>query len=117
MAEQLRAQLPEAMRASEQRQQLALEQLQRSEQLWRDGADEQQVREFLAMTYDPDTVQRLLVEQRRERDWQQRYQAYRHELDGLQGRGLSAADGERLQRQLRERLFASEDRHLSLIHI
>jgi lipase chaperone LimK len=111
MAEQLRAQLPEAMRASEQRQQLALEQLQRSEQLWRDGADEQQVREFLAMTYDPDTVQRLLVEQRRERDWQQRYQAYRHELDGLQGRGLSAVDGERLQRQLRERLFASEDRH------
>lgn len=111
MLEQLRERLPDALRASEQRQQLALEQLQRSEQLWRDGADEQQVREFLAMTYDPDAVQRLLDEQRRERDWQQHYQAYRNELASLQGRGLSEADGEQLQRQLRERLFSSEDRH------
>ncbi|TRO25071.1 lipase chaperone [Ectopseudomonas mendocina] len=109
--EQLRERLPEALRESEQRQQLALEQLQRSEQLWRDGADEQQVREFLAVTYDPQTVQRLLDEQRRERDWQQHYQAYRNELASLQGRGLSEADGEQLQRQLRERLFSSEDRH------
>ncbi|QNG99703.1 lipase secretion chaperone [Pseudomonas sediminis] len=109
--EQLRERLPEALRESEQRQQLALEQLQRSEQLWRDGADEQQVREFLAMTYDPQTVQRLLDEQRRERDWQQHYQAYRNELARLQGRGLSEADGEQLQSQLRERLFSSEDRH------
>jgi lipase chaperone LimK len=111
MLEQLRARLPVALRESEQRQQLALEQLQHSEQLWRDGADEQQVREFLAMTYDPDTVQRLLDEQRHERDWQQHYQAYRNELASLQGRGLSEADGEQLQRQLRERLFSSEDRH------
>lgn len=111
MLEQLREHLPDALRASEQRQQLALEQLQRSEQLWRDGADEQQVREFLAMTYDPQTVQRLLDEQHRERDWQQHYQAYRNELASLQGRGLSEADGEQLQRQLRERLFSSEDRH------
>lgn len=111
MLEQLRERLPDALRASEQRQQLALKQLQRSEQLWRDGADEQQVREFLAMTYDPHTVQRLLDEQRRERDWQQHYQAYRNELASLQGRGLSEADGEQLQRQLRERLFSSEDRH------
>lgn len=58
-----------------------------------------------------DTVQRLLDEQRRERDWQQHYQAYRNELASLQGRGLSEADGEQLQRQLRERLFSSEDRH------
>ena len=111
MADQLRAHLPDAMRASEQRQQVALEQLQRSEQLWRDGADEQQVREFLAMTYDPHTVQRLLDEQRRERDWQQRYHAYRDELAGLQGRGLSEGDGQTLRRQLRERLFSREDRH------
>lgn len=111
MLEQLRERLPDALRESEQRQQLALQQLQHSEQLWRDGADEQQVREFLAMTYDPDTVQRLLDEQRRERDWQQHYQAYRSELSSLQGRGLSEADGEQLQRQLRERLFSSEDRH------
>ncbi|WP_457981004.1 lipase chaperone [Ectopseudomonas composti] len=111
MLEQLRARLPDALRESEQRQQLALEQLQHSEQLWRDGADEQQVREFLAMTYDPDTVQRLLDEQRHERDWQHHYQAYRNELASLQGRGLSEADGEQLQRQLRERLFSSEDRH------
>lgn len=111
MLEQLRERLPDALRESEQRQQLALQQLQHSEQLWRDGADEQQVREFLAMTYDPDTVQRLLDEQRRERDWQQRYQAYRSELSSLQVRGLSEADGEQLQRQLRERLFSSEDRH------
>lgn len=111
LLEQLRERLPDALRESEQRQQLALEQLQRSEQLWRDGADEQQVREFLAMTYDPDTVQRLLDEQRRERDWQQHYQAYRNELASLQGRGLSEADGEQQQRQLRERLFSSEDRH------
>ncbi|MDH1865772.1 lipase chaperone [Pseudomonas chengduensis] len=111
LLEQLRERLPDALRESEQRQQLALQQLQHSEQLWRDDADEQQVREFLAMTYDPDTVQRLLDEQRRERDWQQRYQAYRSELSSLQGRGLSEADGEQLQRQLRERLFSSEDRH------
>jgi lipase chaperone LimK len=109
--EQLRQQLPEALRASEQRQQQAQAQLARSEQLWREGADEQQVREFLAMTYDPPTVQRLLAEQRRERDWQQRYQAYRAELAGLQGQGLSAADGAQAQQRLRERLFASEDRH------
>ncbi|MGY2498669.1 lipase secretion chaperone, partial [Klebsiella pneumoniae] len=56
-------------------------------------------------------VQRLLDEQRRERDWQQHYQAYRNELASLRGRGLSEADGEQLQRQLRERLFSSEDRH------
>ncbi|MFI8608458.1 lipase secretion chaperone [Pseudomonas sp. NPDC077649] len=109
--EQLRQQLPEALRASELRQEQAQAQLARSEQLWRDGADEQQVREFLAMTYDPPTVQRLLAEQRRERDWQQRYQAYRAELAGLQGQGLSAADGAQAQQRLRERLFASEDRH------
>lgn len=109
--EQLRQQLPEALRVSEQRQQQAQAQLARSEQLWREGADEQQVREFLAMTYDPPTVQRLMAEQRRERDWQQRYQAYRAELAGLQGRGLSAVDAAQARQHLRERLFASEDRH------
>ncbi|MGQ7957161.1 lipase secretion chaperone [Pseudomonas sp. SP16.1] len=109
--EQLRQQLPQALRASELRQLQAQEQLARSEQLWREGADEQQVREFLAMTYDPPTVQRLLLEQRRERDWQQRYQAYRTELAGLQGQGLSAADAAQVQQRLRERLFAADDRH------
>lgn len=108
---QLRERLPEDLRASERRQQQALQQLQHSEQLWREGADEHQVREFLAMTYDAETVQRLLQEQRRERDWQHRYGAYREELKGLQGAGLSAFDREQQQQRLCERLFQPAERH------
>ncbi|MDH1681519.1 lipase chaperone [Pseudomonas chengduensis] len=75
--------------------------------LERDGAREH----VASVAAFNDSEQRLLDEQRRERDWQQHYQAYRNELASLQGRGLSEADGEQLQRHLRERLFSSEDRH------
>ncbi|WP_439888072.1 lipase secretion chaperone [Pseudomonas sp. MBLB4123] len=107
----LREQLPENLRASEERQQQALAQQAESERLWREGASEEEVRQSLAMTYDPPTVERLLAEQRRERAWQQRYGAYREELAGLQGQGLSAADRERERQRLRQRLFDAEDQH------
>ncbi|WP_246533173.1 lipase secretion chaperone [Pseudomonas lalucatii] len=109
--ERLGEQLPEALRASEERQQLALAQQAESERLWREGAGEEQVRQALAMAYDPPTVERLLDEQRRERAWQQRYAAYRDELAGLQGQGLSASDRERERQRLRQRLFDVEDLH------
>ena len=86
--ERLRAQLPEAMRASEE-----------------------QVRQLLALTYDPPTVERLLSEQRNERAWQQRYATYQQELAALQGNGLSAADQQQEQQRLRQRLFSAEDQH------
>jgi lipase chaperone LimK len=111
MQERLREQLPEAMRASEERQSLALAQQAQSEQLWREGASEQQVRQFLSLTYDPPTVERLLVEQRNERAWQQHYAAYRQELASLQGNGLSPTDQQREQQRLRQRLFSAEDQH------
>lgn len=109
--EALRAQLPEAMRASEVRQSEALAVQEESERLWQEGASEEQVRDFLAMTYDPPTVERLLAEQRAERLWKQRYAAYRSELAGLRGNGLSEADRERESRLLRQRLFSADDLH------
>ncbi len=111
LQEQLRGQLPAAMRASEERQNLALAQQAQSERLWQQGASEQQQREFLAQTYAAETVERLLVEQRQERDWQKRYAAYRDELAKLQGDGLSAADRQREQQLLRQRLFSDTDQH------
>lgn len=109
--EALRAQLPAAMRASEERQLQAQAVLAQSDKLWRDGASEEQVRQFLALTYDPPTVERLLLEQRNERAWQQRYALYQQELASLQGNGLSAADRQHEQQRLRQRLFSAEDQH------
>lgn len=109
--ERLRAQLPEAMRASEERQAQAQALNIQSEKLWQEGASEEQVRQVLALTYDPPTVERLLSEQRNERAWQQRYATYQQELAGLQGNGLSTADQQREQQRLRQRLFSAEDQH------
>nr|WP_298142140.1 lipase secretion chaperone [uncultured Pseudomonas sp.] len=111
LQEQLRAQLPDAMRASEERQSQALELQAQSERLWQQGASEQQQREFLAKNYTAQTVERLLLEQRNERDWQQRYADYRNELAKLQGDGLSPADQQREQQRLRQRLFNESDQH------
>ncbi len=109
--ERLRAQLPEALRASEERQQQALAQQAHSDKLWREGASEEELRTFLALTYDAPTVERVLAEQRNERAWQQRYSRYRDELANLKGDGLSEADRRREQQRLRERLFSSEEQH------
>lgn len=109
--ERLRSQLPEAMRASEERQAQAQAMQIQSEKLWQEGASEMQVRQLLALTYDPPTIERLLSEQRNERAWQQRYAAYQQEHAGLQGSGLSAADQQREQQRLRQRLFSAEDQH------
>ncbi|PTS84341.1 lipase chaperone [Pseudomonas sp. HMWF032] len=109
--ERLRAQLPEAMRASEERQVHAQALQAQTDKLWQEGASEEQVRQLLALTYDPPTVQRLLSEQRNERAWQQRYATYQQELAALQGNGLSAADRQQEQQRLRQRLFSAEDQH------
>lgn len=109
--ERLRAQLPDAMRASEERQTQAQALQIQSDKLWQEGASEQQVRQFLAMTYDSPTVERLLSEQRNERAWQQRYATYQQELAGLQGNGLSVEDQQREQQRLRQRLFNADDQH------
>ena len=109
--ERLREQLPAALRASEERQGQALAQQTESRRLWRAGASEEQVRQFLALTYDPPTVEHLLAEQRNERAWQRRYAAYRDELAGLQGDGLSPADRRHEQQRLRQRLFGAEEQH------
>ncbi|MBU2156988.1 MAG: lipase chaperone [Gammaproteobacteria bacterium] len=109
--ERLRAQLPEAMRASEERQAQAQALQIQTDKLWQEGGSEEQVRQVLALTYDPPTVERLLSEQRNERAWQQRYAAYQQELAALQGNGLSAADQQQEQQRLRQRLFSAEDQH------
>ncbi len=108
---QAREQLPAALQASELRQQQALVQQAEEARLWRDGADEQQVRAFLALTYDPPTVERLLAEQRSERLWQTRYSAYREAVAGLRSAGLSTVDQQAEQARLRQRLFTAEDYH------
>jgi lipase chaperone LimK len=109
--ERLRAQLPDAMRASEERQAQAQALQIQSEKLWQEGASEQQVRQLLAMTYDSPTVEHLIVEQRNERAWQQRYATYQQELAALQGNGLSVEDQQREQQRLRQRLFNTDDQH------
>ena len=109
--EALRAQLPHALRGSEERQAQAVAQEVESSRLWREGASEEQVRSFLAMTYDPPTVERLLYEQRADRAWQLSYEAYRQELAGLAGAGLSAGDQELERQRLRQRLFSADDQH------
>ncbi|MCZ4322223.1 lipase secretion chaperone [Pseudomonas anguilliseptica] len=109
--ERLRAQLPEAMRASEERQIQAQALQAQTDKLWQEGSSEEQVRQLLALTYDPPTVERLLSEQRNERAWQQRYATYQQELAALQGNGLSAADQQQEQQRLRQRLFSAEDQH------
>jgi lipase chaperone LimK len=109
--QRLREQLPAAMRASEERQSQALVQLEQSERLWREGASEEQVRQSLALSYDPSTVERLLLEQRNERDWQQRYSSYREQLARLHSNGLSPADQQHEQQRLRQRLFNAADQH------
>lgn len=107
----LRAQLPQAMRASEQRQAEAVTQQAESTRLWQAGASEQEMRSFLAMTYDPPMVERLLTEQRADRAWQQRYDAYRQEVASLTGSGLSAQDQRLESQRLRQRLFTANDQH------
>ena len=109
--QRLREQLPEAMRLSEERQAQAIEQQTQTERLWQEGASEEQVRQFLALTYDAPTVERLLDERRSEQAWQQRYAQYQQELAGLQANGLSQADRAREQQRLRQRLFSNEDLH------
>jgi lipase chaperone LimK len=109
--QRLREQLPAAMRASEERQSQAQAQQAQSERLWREGASEEQVRQALALSYDPSTVERLLLEQRNERDWQQRYTAYREQLASLHSNGLSPADRQDEQQRLRQRLFGAADQH------
>ena len=109
--QRLREQLPAAMRASEERQSQAQAQQAQSERLWREGASEEQVRQALALSYDPSTVERLLLEQRSERDWQQRYRAYREQLASLHSNGLSPADRQDEQQRLRQRLFGAADQH------
>ncbi|UTW09846.1 lipase chaperone [Pseudomonas benzenivorans] len=109
--ERLRSQLPEALRASEERQQQALAQQAESDRLWREGASEEQVRQSLALAYDPPTVERVLTEQRNDRAWRQRYGAYRQELAGLQDSGLSSADRQQEQQRLRQRLFSAAELH------
>lgn len=109
--EALRAQLPEAQRASEERQVQIQAQQAETERLRRAGADEEQLRSFLGMTYDPPTVERLLAEQRAEHAWQQRYADYRRELGALASSGLSAADRQQESLRLRQRLFNAEDQH------
>jgi lipase chaperone LimK len=109
--EHLREQLPAAMRASEERHSQAQMQQAQSERLWREGASEEQVRQSLALTYDPSTVERLLLEQRNERAWQQRYSAYREQLATLRSTDLSPADQQHEQQRLRQRLFDAADQH------
>jgi len=109
--QRLREQLPAAMRASEERQSQAQALQAQSDKLWQEGASEEQVRQFLALTYDPATVERLIKEQRNERAWQQHYAQYQQELASLQGNGLSPADRQREQQRLRQRLFSSDDQH------
>ena len=109
--EHLRAQLPQAMRASEERQAQAQALQIQSAKLWQEGASEEQMRQLLALTYDPPTVERVLSEQRSERAWQQRYATYQQQLASLQGNGLSAADQQYEQQRLRQRLFSAEDQH------
>ena len=109
--ERLRAQLPESMRASEERQAKAQALQIQTDKLWQEGASEEQVRQLLALTYHPPTVERLLSEQRNERAWQQRYATYQQELAALQGNGLSTADQQQEQQRLRQRLFSAEDQH------
>ena len=69
------------------------------------------MRQLLALTYDPPTVERVLDEQRNERAWQKRYAAYQQELAALQANGLSATDQQQEQQRLRQRLFSAEDQH------
>ena len=109
--QRLREQLPAAMRASEERQGQAQAQQAQSERLWREGASEEQVRQVLALSYDPSTVEHLLLEQRNERAWQQRYTAYREQLATLRSTGLSPADQQHEQLRLRQRLFDAADQH------
>jgi lipase chaperone LimK len=109
--EHLRAQLPQAMRTSEERQAQAQALQIQSAKLWQEGASEEQMRQLLALTYDPPTVERVLSEQRSERAWQQRYTTYQQQLASLQGDGLSAADQQQEQQRLRQRLFSAEDQH------
>lgn len=109
--EALRAQMPQALRDSEERQAQAVAQEVERSRLWREGASEEQMRSFLAMTYDPPTVERLLDEQRADRAWQHSYEAYRQELAGLASAGLSAGDQELERQRLRQRLFNADDQH------
>jgi lipase chaperone LimK len=109
--QRLREQLPAAMRTSEERQSQAQALQAQSDKLWQEGASEEQVRQFLTLTYDPVTVERLLNEQRNERAWQQRYAQYQQELASLQGNGLSPADRQQEQQRLRQRLFSAADQH------
>lgn len=109
--EALRAQLPQALRGSEERQAQAVAQEEERSRLWREGASEEQMRSFLAMTYDPPTVERLLDEQRADRAWQLSYEAYRQELVGLASAGLSAEDQGLERQRLRQRLFSADDQH------
>ncbi|UVE16526.1 lipase chaperone [Pseudomonas sp. LS44] len=107
--EELHAQLPAAIRASEARQ--AHEQVLQAEieRLQQQEASEEEMRSFLSKNYDAATVDRLIDEQRSEQSWQQHYAGYRQELLSLAASGLDTEDLRAETARLRERLFTEEE--------
>lgn len=107
--EYLRAQLPEGMRASEERQAKAYDLSVQTEKLWQVHSSEAQVRELLSSSYDSPTVERLLIEYRNEQAWQKNYALYQQELKKLEASGLSNLDWKNEEQRLRQRLFSTKD--------
>lgn len=107
--EALQASLPEPVRETGRRHGQALDVQAQTERLLRAGVSEQGMRAFLALHYDPQSVQRLLTEQRHERQWRRQYRAYRRQLDELGQAGLSAEAYREHAQQLQRRLFSGAD--------
>jgi len=107
--EALRERLPAEARESGQRQGRALGLQAEIDRLLRAGVGEEQMRAFLALHYDPPAVERMLAEQREERLWRSRYQAYREQLSALRRSDLGPGELAVRTAELRRRMFSGEE--------
>lgn len=107
--ERLRAQLPEEARESGGRHGRALGVQAEIDRLLRAGVSDQDLRGFLGRHYDTPTVERLLAEQRQERQWRTRYGDYRRKVQALRAEGMQGAELLWRMRELRRQMFSGED--------
>lgn len=105
----LREQLPPEARETGRRHGRALGLQAEIDRLLRSGVSEEQMRGFLLMHYDKPAVERMLAEQREERDWRSRYGDYRRQLAALSREPLDSSEIAARATDLRRRMFSGEE--------
>ena len=106
--ERLREKLPEEVREIGGRHGRAIGVQAELERRARAGANEAQLRDFLAMHFDPPVIDRLIEERRRDQHWHERYNEYLARLEEMRAEP-ERGDFAQRARELRRRMFTGEE--------